>query len=67
MEKNLFVIGFNTHKGMRYVDVENTNWGVSNEYDALIFETKDAAEIFINNDKDTERLCIIECEPLPID
>lgn len=67
MENNFFVIGFNTHKGMRYVDIENTNWGTSNEFEARPFETEEAARIFIDNDKDAERLCIIECEPFPID
>ena len=67
MNNNFFVVGFDTHKGTRYVDIENTNWGTNNEYDARQFESRELAQIFIDNDKDAERLYILECEPLDID
>lgn len=62
--KSFFVIAFDTHKGQRYVDRENSNMGTDNEYNAVAFDTKEQAQSFIDGDKDAERLYIAEVEPI---
>lgn len=63
MKQNIFfVVAFDTHKGQRFVDNENSNMGTDNEFNAKYFETESEAKSWIENDKDCERLYIVEVE-----
>lgn len=62
--KNFYVVSFDTHKGQRFVDRENSDMGTDNEYNAVSFDTKEQAQSFIDGDKDAERLYLVEVEPI---